>query len=553
MEQAVVSIDQNCTPFWDTWAKLDVWRHQQKSIVHLIHDTDTVFHDEELSLEDPSTLKWFYNRSDGFRNYSPNLFYYRYLGRHESFPVKLLERWQGMKLSGISAAMELPTDQLMDQWGVYDKLAVVGSGRVGNGFRIAAGVDTREIVQPMRELFDAVKLDMRQFIVTDQQMNNLNRLIDRWKSDFEEAVESDSTRTLSGSIVAWMRKRYGSAVEFSSTFEYFRVSPKNRDRFSFFIDYLADYGRYSTAYNAALQSCGSSITPIDTKSGGLPFYGVKRVNGQLCRYPFVYREGKLHFNDAEITLSSDPWLDVLDLSTKCQIESIVGKAIPLMMQIRNQSSGNAVTMPMMGSPYMRVVDQYADLLYRQDARKNNPNGINKVIMVDFDVYGAMEQADFLFRLPPFLQKEFGCEIIHARDFPRLARAKSAEAKRVLERCLIGADERTQVYIEKFPTLAGTMDELEEKRKKIGKELSGTSRGTEAYHQLMERFLSVKVEHKRKQKEFITEKSKFLFQQWHVSGIDYWNHRGSIELWATALGGEEFYQQIIEKSSLRRST
>lgn len=539
------SADQNCTPFWDTWPKLEFALKGGRSIFHLIHDTDTIFHNQSVKEESPFTVKWFNDKYDGSHYYSPNLFYYQFLGKHEPFPVNEFETYTGLKLSKISSLLKMSVEELYEQFGSYDKLALLGKGKYHNGFRIAAGVKVSECKEQIDEMFHLIQENIMHFIVTKKQENNLIDTLSEWKSEIDKIIISYPETTFSNLFLLLMQSKFNEKVSFLSCSDYFQVVPENKENFHFFLSFLERYGVYAKCYNDALHKHGSTISPLDILKGELPFYATRRVDGILLRFPLYVLGNKLIFQNQSCNLKQNTWASLLNFCEQVGIESIVGKAIPLMMQLRHQEYGGVVVMPKLGSPYMSIVDTYTEKLNNQGIYAK----VQHVSLVDFQVFNALNKADFSFRLPNYLQETFKTEIIHCQDFVKQLNLHIKEAHRVLNLCKQGEEARKLIMREYHPSLVSELSLLEDERHSQGYLLTGLSKETKEYKQQLDKFIQIKEEHKSKLSEYVNKLCYLLFNKWHVSNINYFNNRGSIELWAKSLGGLDFYESIIDNALL----
>ncbi|PDX92978.1 hypothetical protein COM78_20200 [Bacillus thuringiensis] len=535
------SADQNCSPFWDTWPKLEVLTRKKKSVFHLVHDTDTIFHDQSIKDETPLTIKWFHDKFDGSHYYSPNLFYFQFLGKHEPFPVNQLESYTGFKLSKISSLLNISVEVLYEKFGSYDKLALLGKGKYQNGFRIAAGVKVSECTEQIEEMFRSIQDNMLQFIVTQEQNNNLTAILSEWKLEVDKIIASNPDIVLANLFSLLMESKFNGKVSFSSCFDYFHLLPQNKDRFCFFLSFLREYHKHAQYYNEALCRNNSTITPLDISKGELPFYAIRMIDGRLLRFPLYLHGHQLICQEKFVNLTQNTWEDILNWCQQVGIASIVGKAIPLMMQLRHKEYGGVIAMPKLGSPYMAIVDTYAELLNTQEMYPE----IKGVSLVDFQVFKALHNADFSFKLPIFLQEVFKKEVIHCQDFVEQLEFHINESNRVLDLCKQNMETRKSIMKEYYPSLVSELSLLEKERQSQGHLLASLSKQSKDYQQQLEQFIQIKEKHKLKSSEYVYKLCHLLFTNWHVSQLNYFNNRGSIELWAKTLGGLDFYQSIID--------
>jgi len=546
-EYNLYSGDQNCGPFWDTWPKLEFLAGRGHSVFQLIHDTDIIYRGQESTEREGIAAKWLYEKCDGSHFYSANFFYYRYLGMHNPFPVHEFEDYTGLKLSKIYSLLSITPELFFKKFGAYDKLALVGNEKCEDGFRIAAGLKISECYQQIKDFFKYVETDMLEFVVTDEQKMNLTSVLSKWQSEIWEIALANPGITLSSLFLELMKQKFGSKFSASGCSDYFRVISENKDRFKFFLSFIKNYEIYATQYNLALSLNDSPITRLDLSKRDFPFYGTVKVGGQLLRFPLSIDEDNLMFRGHKLQITQDIWPDILNWSQKIGLESIVGKAIPLMMQLRHKDCGGAISMPKLGSPYVSIVDSYARLLKSEIGDSD----LGEVYLVDFRIFTALDKADFSFRLPKYLQKVFGQEIIDAKSFVEKLPALIKEAQRIMFLCRQGAEGRDEVMRKYYPCLVSSLTEMAKERGVQGQVLANLSKGTAEYNRESQIYFDIKNKHNAAYANYIGALCELLFNHWHASQIEYFNNRGSFELWTKSIGGGSFYQSLIDGAVLER--
>jgi len=538
MEHVFCSGDQNCSPFWDTWPKVEFLAKSGHNLLQIIHDTDILYRGH--SRKNSYHIKWLHLKHDGSSYYSPNLFYYRFLGRHNPFPVDKLESYTGLKLSKISALLNLSIENLYEKFGAYDKLALLGGDSKKNGYRIAAGIKLSETYQSFEEFLDLIEEDMHEFVVTTDQKDNLIDVLNIWRAEVQAINEKNPNITISELFSLWMQSKFTKNVTFVGCSDYFRVIPENKNRFTFFLDFVRGYHEYAECYNKALEINNSVISKLDIFKGELPFYVIRNIEGQLLRFPIFLENGNLVIQDQILNLPLVTWEDLLSWCEEMRVECLIGKAIPLMMQLRDGNYGVPMVMPKLGSPYTAIVDSYSKLLGERFI------GIKDVSLVDFQIFDALQKANFSFRLPLFLQEIFKKEIVHCKLFVEQLPFYIREANRVLDEC----KRNPQLTMREFyPSLTRNLADLEQKRTSQGLILAKIPKRTSEYQHEMVKYFEIKSSYSKIYREYVNKLCQLLVNQWHVSQLNYFNNRGAFELWSKTLGGINLYQSIIDHTIL----
>src|SRR5262249_55492298 len=152
--------------------------------------------------------------------------------------------------------------------------------------------------------------------------------------------------------------------------------------------------------------------PLDDDAGELPFYAVVRRDDLLVRAGGLRVEaGRLVFEDHAIPAVGDVW-SALQTLARAGVLAIVGKAVPLQIQLRNRVSGGVLLLPRGGAPYGKMVTRFAAALSRE---KLFPE-IRPAHWVDFRILDTLSAWNGQFRLPEYLHAPFGGEAVYGAEF-----------------------------------------------------------------------------------------------------------------------------------------
>jgi hypothetical protein len=141
------------------------------------------------------------------------------------------------------------------------------------------------------------------------------------------------------------------------------------------------------------------------------------------------------------------------------------------------------------------------------------------------------------RLPTHLAAAFGREEVPACDLAAECPLLARQAAQRLE-AMKDPPQRSAWQRQAFPDLAPQIDQVERRRR----ELARTDPKGAEIRQLWQH-------HKRLLTSLLEATLRQVARDWQVSQVDYWDSRGALLPWAVALGGEEFYNELIARAEI----
>jgi hypothetical protein len=160
-----------------------------------------------------------------------------------------------------------------------------------------------------------------------------------------------------------------------------------------------------------------------------------------------------------------------------------------------------------------------------------------VLRVQFSLLDRLGEVDIPITLPDYLARAIGETTLPSRTIAEQWRQWKHDAEARLE---MYTDEtrRAAWLADAYPSLDTQRRDLDARRRSLANtdpksaEIRELSHEVKAIDDLLLRHLLDQVA-----------------KDWQVAQIDFWDSRGAIEPWCIALGGEAFYQSIIDRASI----
>jgi hypothetical protein len=160
-----------------------------------------------------------------------------------------------------------------------------------------------------------------------------------------------------------------------------------------------------------------------------------------------------------------------------------------------------------------------------------------VVRVRFHLLEHLRGLDTPIHLPAHLAPYFGREEVPASAIGENYAAIAAEAAERLEQFRDDAG-RTALQEALFPELTGEIAAVEERRMTM-------ARGDCTPEQMS----AIWNESKALQQRLLEETLHQIARDTQAADIDYWDSRGAVLPWAVALGGREFYDDLIANARI----
>jgi len=531
----VLSIDQNCHSLWDVLPKLHVLARRGRPVTHFIEDIDSAFTSlgSRIDADDLRLARERFHRSGG-ADWGAALFYTEFLGR---IPVEIRD-WEprtGLKTNVLARQLGRSVDDLYEEFSPSDNWQLIGSSFVGDRrhHRVIGDLTVRETAPFLRELMDKARADMLRAFPSAASQRRLGEWFAREEALVARLVEQLADARLTQLYDRWMREHLGHSVALDLTSRLFACE-KMLAAANVLPDLvLADYQRTAALYNEAIAETHSRLRPLNTKDGELPFFATLARAGHLVRTGVFLREGRLHVGERSFAPApggSWPWKALTEASVRC----VAGKAILLVSQVRLAAGGAPLALPYRGSLYMPTAHLLARKLHEAHLP---PMGFHPVIRVRLRLLDHLRSLDTPIRLPAHLAAALGAEEVPARVLGEAHADLAAEAAGRLKG-FEDAAFRDRWQKENFAGIVAEIDSLNARRRKLA---AGDPKAPEL-RDVWKRIRSL-------QTDLLDRTLRQIDRDTQVAEIDYYDSRGAILPWCVALGGEAFYNEVIERAEV----
>ncbi len=530
----MISIDQNCHSLWDVIPKLAALNAHGHKVQHFIEDIDVAFTSMGASVGN-DTLRMArerFHRSGG-QDWGAAMFYSEFLGR---LPVEIRdwEPFTGLKTNVLAKQLDETVDNIYDELSPSDNWQLVGPSYVGDKqhHRVVADLTTAETSEFLREMLNKAKLDTLQAF----PQNNSQQRISQWFSREEKLLEQLIADASAGQLVdvyrEWLKKYMGDAVNVSLTSELFACKSRPRG-FELLEMFCKDYEQLAGLYNSALAESNAALRPLNDSSGELPFFATYEYEGHMVRSGLWLDGNELRIADKTFCLSADGSVDCERLS-EAGIGAIAGKAVVLVIQARIGDGAQPLALPYQGSLYMPAAEVFLSKLIDSGLIKG---AIRPIVRVRFNLLDKIKSLDTTIHLPQHLAGYFCSEEISAKEFGENYAAISAQSQKQLQ-SFKEAPARLDWQKQNFPGLFAKIDLLDNQRRKLAKDNPKSPEVRDVWKQI-----------KSLQTILLDKTLRQIAYDWQMSQIDYWDTRGAIIPWSIALGGEKFYNKIIDEAEI----
>ena len=382
--------------WWDAPLKLKVLRSRGIRVVHEIHSVDQ-FSRSAVLVSSPKVVKE-YALPGGQRSFwssamKTSLFLGRVLvGQEEVAPY--------VGLKGLARDLGVDDRKFSENFFSADTFGVV----VPNGERIIEGIGFDELQDRFKHLRGIVHQNLKETLV-DSKVD-----ADKWNHLFGltrhipsgSGLDVSVSRLWESALKIFVEAGADSGIEITTSFDNFpRFINAARGLLAIFHE---DYARVAGLYNQAAATIG--MTQLDTDKLELPYFSV----------------GKDAWGRYEWTRQT---IFLTDLAKLDGGVVVIPKAIPVLIEILMRGP---TVMPDHGSVYSS-----ASARFLEDLKGIGHNLVcHPVWRVRFSALDRLADTAIVFRLPEYLRRYFGTEIISGLEFSREWRKVADDSREKFE-------------------------------------------------------------------------------------------------------------------------
>jgi hypothetical protein len=545
----MLSVDQNCHSLWDVLPKLQALARAGHDVTHYIEDIDAAFTamGAPVNSDDLRIVRERFHRSGG-ADWGAAMFYTEFLGRQ---PVEIRD-WEpltGMKTNVLAKRLGRSVDDLYDEFSPGDNWQLIGSSFVGDRehHRVIGDLTVAQTGPFVRELLRRGRADMeRAFPAAESQ-----RRLAEWFAAEEALVERLLEELAGGMLVdlygRWMsahlardagaggsaRQRGRIGLDLTSRLFACGGAAAGPDLDEPLEAFVRDYPLAAGLYNQAVAETQSRLHPLDLGAGELPCFATIAHAGHLVRAGMTWRDGQVWIDGRCCRPSGTghvPWESLAAAGVRC----VTGKAALMVTQVRHGPTGRALALPYRGSQYMPT----AHALARKLAAAGLLTGpLKPALRVRLRLLDRLRSLDTPIHLPPHLAAAMGAEEVPAR---RLGEAHAEIAAEAAARLAALRDEpgRQRWQAERFPDATRRLGELDLRRRELAKVNEKDPELREIWKVMRDL-----------QADLLARTIRQIDRDTQVADLDYYDSRGAILPWCIALGGEDFYRQVIDQAEI----
>ncbi|MBI5722704.1 MAG: hypothetical protein HZA50_02010 [Planctomycetes bacterium] len=527
------SIDQNCSSLWDVIPKLSALAAAGHKPCQFVEDVDVAFTAMGAKADQPMRIarERFY-RSGG-QDWGAAAFYSGFLGR---LPVEIrdFEPFTAQKTAALARQLEKSVDELYDEFSPADNWQLTGSSYAGDRrhHRVIGDLGLAETVEHLREL---MKLAQREMLERFPQPQPQERLTDWFASQnrfVEDFARSNPVLRLVDLYRAWLELHLGGSTDIRFASELFSIR-RRTSQIALLELFTRRYEQACELYNQAVEEAGVGVQRLDVDAGELPFFAILSRAGRQVRTQAFLKDPAIQLGDETFPLKADGRLPLEQLSGAGVI-ALAGKAVLLVMQATAGPDGKSLALPYRGSSYMPAAHLFYSKLSTAGLLDTPLNPITRVRMRLLDRLAGCQT---LIHLPTHLASYFGRDEISADSL-------SADWRRIMQE----AADRLESFRDRqgragwqkqtFTQESEELNSLDARRRQLAKV---DPKGGEIQE------LSRRA--KQIERELAWQTLRQIDRDWQASQLDYWDSRGAPLPWALALGGQDFYNDLIARAEI----
>ena len=538
----LISIDQNSHTFWDVLPKLQALASGGYSACHSIEDIDVAFtsigaqvDDETAEAEMRMARERFYR--GGAADWGAAIFYFSFLGR-QPVEIRRFEPFTGMKTNVLSGKLGCSVDGLYDRFSPSDNWQLIAPSYFQSRglHRVIGDLDVSQTAGFLSEMIDIARRDMLDTFPADESRRRVQRWIDGQRSVLAELLDTAGDGKLVELYRRWLGRYVQPPISLGLTSELFACG-RDAAQTALLEIFTARYDIAADLYNSAIAETHQPLRPLDVGRGELPFFATIQRDGHMVRGGASLVGGGLQIADMHFDLLSGGRIPV-DKFRDAGVIALAGKAMVLVMQARIGPAGRALALPHRGSLYMPASNRLAGKLSEAGLM---PGELQPIVRVRLGFLDALKTIETPIRLPEYLRGAMDADVVPARRLGAEWRGLVAGARERLESFRTDDGRRRWRQRTQGPLLE-EIDHLDRERRDLaqtdpkGPEIRRLSKQS---RQLDARISEAAV--------------KQIAGDLHTVELDYWDSRGAVWPWAIALGGDDFYNNLIANARIYTET
>jgi len=533
----LISIDQNCHPLWDVPPKLHALARAGHSACHYIEDIDVAFTSIGARPGDNASQQMRVARERFYRGGSADwgaaVFYFCFLGRQPA-EIRRYEQYTGMRTSVLAGKLKCSVDDLYDRFSPSDNWQLIGSSyfRDQNLHRVIGDLRASQTAGFLADITDLAREDMLQAFPARES----RRRIEDWVAAQRRMLAEFTDSVCDGSLVdvysRWLGQCVGEATSLGLTSQLFACG-RDEAQTALLELFTSRYDETAEMYNSAIAETNQPLRPLDVKNGELPLFATIARDGHLVRCGVSMRDGSLEVADMRFDLLSGGRIPI-DPMRDSGVAALAGKAMVLVMQARIGPSGRPLALPHRGSLYMPAADRLAEKLKQADLL---PGELQPIVRVRLGFLDALKALDTPIRPPEYLQEALGSETIPASLLAARWRDLITDARASLK-ALTSPEGRDAWRRQNQGPLLDDIERINQARRQLAKT---DPKGPEI------RSLSKRA--RELETRILDAMVRRIAGDLHTVELDYWDSRGAILPWSIALGGNEFYNDLISNAEI----
>ena len=534
MSITVFSIDQNCHSLWDVGPKLQALAQRGLDIRHFIEDSDVAFTSlgAQLGEDDLRLVRERFHHSGG-ADWGSAVFYFEFLGR-QPVDVRNWEQLTGMGTKVLAKRLGRSVEDLYDEFSPSDNWQLVGPSYIGRRdyHRIIGDLSVDQTGPFLWEILDRAEANMLATFPTEDSRRRTSEWIASERALLAGLLEACAGGSLVELYRQWLDKYLDSEVQLEVSSRLFACRAGN-DRTALLEVFTRKYDLAARLYNEAIEETGEKLRPLRTSEGELPFFVSLQCDGHRVRTGVFLQEGHLRIGDRRFALESDGGIPVEQL-TRAGIATLAGKAILLAIQVRCGRDGRPLALPYRGSLYMPASTRLAAKL---SAAGLLPGRLHPIIRIRFGFLDRLRSLKTPIRLPEYLRGHFGADVIRADQLGEAHADLIRQARGRLESFRTPAG-RNRWQEQNFAGLLAEIERLDSVRRDLARQHPKDSKIRQVWKQI-----------KDLQTRLLDATLQQVAVDYHTAELDYWDSRGAIRPWAIALGGQSFYEDLVENAEV----